>query len=70
MDVPRIAVGAGRALVTCLCADCGGILPMGEDDEVPFALHMGHLYAFCSVECQRHWLDDSQEGAELKEMLG
>lgn len=55
--------------MTCLCADCGGLLP-ADERQVYFALLGAQVYACCSHECWLHWLDDSQEGALLKEAMG
>lgn len=50
-----------------LCSNCGDALPIGED--YPIAVLHGEVYAFCDASCSQHWLDDSQEGAALKEQL-
>ena len=44
------------------------ILPIDQAG-APLAVLAGEVYAFCNADCCRHWLDDSQEGAALKEAL-
>jgi hypothetical protein len=52
---------------TALCLDCGQ--PLSEGVDLPAAIYMGRVRAFCSEECKQHWIDDSQEGAHLKDLL-